>query len=221
MPRARSRASASISRRRWRTRSASRSSFIVAPTTGELTDASTAGRIDIGFTPVDEERKQRVDFSPPYFIIESTYLVTAASGIRTQDEVDRPEVTVARHRRLDHHSGRRAHAEKREDRAAEIGRGRHGDDASRNRPGARAQPRRHARLAKGVAGLARSRRRFPSDGGRDVGAEEQARGARLCDALLSRRPKPTARSVAPSMPPACRILRLRQPANSGARGLYA
>jgi polar amino acid transport system substrate-binding protein len=60
-----------------------------------LTDASTAGRIDIGFTPVDEERRQRVDFSPPYFIIESTYLVAAASGIRTQAEVDRPEVTVA------------------------------------------------------------------------------------------------------------------------------
>jgi polar amino acid transport system substrate-binding protein len=67
----------------------------VAATTGELTDASTAGRIDIGFTPVDEERKQRVDFSPPYFIIESTYLVTAASGITTPEQVDRPEVTVA------------------------------------------------------------------------------------------------------------------------------
>lgn len=69
--------------------------LFVAPTTGELTDASAAGKIDIGFTPVDEERKQRVDFSPPYFIIESTYLVTAASDITTQAEVDRPEVTVA------------------------------------------------------------------------------------------------------------------------------
>jgi polar amino acid transport system substrate-binding protein len=69
--------------------------LFVAATTAELTEASTAGRIDIGFTPVDEERRQRVDFSPPYFIIESTYLVAAASGIRTQAEVDRPEVTVA------------------------------------------------------------------------------------------------------------------------------
>ncbi|MBV9567590.1 MAG: transporter substrate-binding domain-containing protein [Hyphomicrobiales bacterium] len=67
----------------------------VAATTGELTDASAAGKIDIGFTPVDDERKQRVDFSPPFFIIESTYLVTAASGISTQADVDRPEVTVA------------------------------------------------------------------------------------------------------------------------------
>jgi len=69
--------------------------LFVAPTTGELTEASTTGKIDIGFTPVDEERKKRVDFSPPYFIIESTYLVTAASGITAQAEVDRPEVTVA------------------------------------------------------------------------------------------------------------------------------
>jgi len=69
--------------------------LFVAATTGELTDASTAGTIDIGFTPVDDERKQRVDFSPPFFIIESTYLVTAASAIATQADVDRPMVTVA------------------------------------------------------------------------------------------------------------------------------
>jgi polar amino acid transport system substrate-binding protein len=68
--------------------------LFVAATTGELTDASSAGAIDIGFTPVDDERKKRVDFSPPYFMIESTYLVTAASGIETQADVDHPEVTV-------------------------------------------------------------------------------------------------------------------------------
>ncbi|SKA39891.1 polar amino acid transport system substrate-binding protein [Enhydrobacter aerosaccus] len=67
---------------------------VAKPNTGDLTEACANGSIDIGFMPADEERRKRVDFSPPYFTIESTYLVTAASGIRTMTEVDRPDVTV-------------------------------------------------------------------------------------------------------------------------------
>ena len=68
--------------------------FILAPNSGLVTDGLAAGDIDVAFMPVDEERKKRVDFGPAYFIVESTYLVTAASGIRTLAEVDRPEVRV-------------------------------------------------------------------------------------------------------------------------------
>lgn len=68
--------------------------LVVKATTGELTDACTSGDIDIGFMPADAERRTKVDFSPPYFVIESTYLATGASGIKTLAEVDRPEVTV-------------------------------------------------------------------------------------------------------------------------------
>lgn len=68
--------------------------LIVTATTGELTDACTSGAIDIGFMPADAERRTRVDFSPPYFVIESTYLATGPSAIKTLAEVDRPEVTV-------------------------------------------------------------------------------------------------------------------------------
>ncbi len=68
--------------------------FMVAPNTGELTDALEAGRIDVSFMPVDDERKQRIDFGPVYFQVESTYMVTAASGIKTVDEVDRAGIRV-------------------------------------------------------------------------------------------------------------------------------
>jgi polar amino acid transport system substrate-binding protein len=44
--------------------------------------------------PVDEERKKRIDFGPAYFLVESTYLATEASGIKTVDEVDRAGVRV-------------------------------------------------------------------------------------------------------------------------------
>src|ERR1700692_2521880 len=49
--------------------------LLVTATTGELTDALTSGAIDVGFMPADDARRKRVDFSPPYFMIESTYLV--------------------------------------------------------------------------------------------------------------------------------------------------
>ena len=68
--------------------------FTVAPNTGELVDLLEAGQIDVSFMPVDEERKKRVDFGPVYFLVESTYMVTEASGLRKVDDVDRPGIRV-------------------------------------------------------------------------------------------------------------------------------
>jgi polar amino acid transport system substrate-binding protein len=68
--------------------------FMVAPNTGELVEALEAGRIDVSFMPVDEERKKRIVFGPVYFLVESTYMVTGPSGLRTVDEVDRARVRV-------------------------------------------------------------------------------------------------------------------------------
>jgi polar amino acid transport system substrate-binding protein len=68
--------------------------FVTAPNSGELVDGTEAGAIDVAFMPMDEERKQRVDFGPAYFVIESTYLVSAGSGIAQLGDVDRPHVRV-------------------------------------------------------------------------------------------------------------------------------
>ncbi len=68
--------------------------LFVAATTAEVADACESGAIDIGFMPVNDERRTRFDFSPPYFFIESTYLATGASGITTVAEVDRPGVII-------------------------------------------------------------------------------------------------------------------------------
>jgi len=68
--------------------------LMVAPNTGELVDALEAGLIDVSFMPVDEERKKRIAFGPVYFEVESTYMVTDRSGIRTVAEVDRPGIRV-------------------------------------------------------------------------------------------------------------------------------
>jgi len=68
--------------------------IIVAATTGELTEACSSGAIDIGFMPADDERRARLDFSPPYFVIESTYLAAGSSDIKRLADVDRPEIAV-------------------------------------------------------------------------------------------------------------------------------
>ncbi len=68
--------------------------FIMVPNSGMVTDALAAGEIDVGFMPVDEERKRRVDFGPYYCLIESTYLVTGPSGLKTLADVDQPHVRV-------------------------------------------------------------------------------------------------------------------------------
>ena len=68
--------------------------FTVAPNTGELVDLLEAGRIDVSFMPVDEERKKRIDFGPVYFLVESTYMVTEASGLKKVGDVDQPGIRV-------------------------------------------------------------------------------------------------------------------------------
>ena len=68
--------------------------FFIAPNTGLLTDELEAGNIDVSFMPVDEERKKRIAFGSVYFLVESTYLATGASGIRKVEEVDRAGVRV-------------------------------------------------------------------------------------------------------------------------------
>jgi polar amino acid transport system substrate-binding protein len=68
--------------------------FMVAPNSGLITDATKSGAVDVSFMPVDEERKKRVDFGPAYFMIESTYVATAASGFKTVADVDRPNARV-------------------------------------------------------------------------------------------------------------------------------
>ena len=68
--------------------------FMVAPNTGQLTDAVEAGTIDVSFMPMDDERRKRIDFGPAYFLVESTYMVTGASDITKVEQVDRAGVRV-------------------------------------------------------------------------------------------------------------------------------
>lgn len=65
-----------------------------AATTAELTQACLSGAIDIGFMPADDERRKHLDFSPAYFVIESTFLAAGHSGIKTLADVDQAGTVV-------------------------------------------------------------------------------------------------------------------------------
>jgi polar amino acid transport system substrate-binding protein len=69
--------------------------FLVAPNSGEVTDALEQALIDVAFMPVDEERRKRVDFGPAYFLVESTCLVLGDSDFKANRDLDRPNVRVA------------------------------------------------------------------------------------------------------------------------------
>ena len=80
--------------------------FMVAPNTGELVDALEHGRINVSFMPVDDERKKRIDFGPVYFLVESTYMVTEASGLQTRRGRRPARYPRGRHRRHHDHPRR-------------------------------------------------------------------------------------------------------------------
>ena len=61
---------------------------------GQVTDAVADGACDVAFMPMDAERAKRVAFGPPYYMIESTYLVPAGSSVRSIDAVNRAGVRI-------------------------------------------------------------------------------------------------------------------------------
>ena len=61
---------------------------------GAAAAALQAGTIDVSFMPVDAARRQVLDFGPGYYDLESTYLVSGASGITDVAQVDRPRLRV-------------------------------------------------------------------------------------------------------------------------------
>jgi polar amino acid transport system substrate-binding protein len=61
---------------------------------GEITDMADASEWDATFMPADAERAKRVAFTPPYALVESTYLIGPNCSARNIADVDRPDVRV-------------------------------------------------------------------------------------------------------------------------------
>jgi polar amino acid transport system substrate-binding protein len=68
--------------------------WVAYPNSGALTDAGTTGAWDVAFMPVDDERKQKLDFGAAHIVLQSTWMVGPGSAIRTLADVDRPGTRV-------------------------------------------------------------------------------------------------------------------------------
>jgi polar amino acid transport system substrate-binding protein len=62
--------------------------------TAAIGNTAAAGAWDVTFLPADVERAKRLDFSTPYYLYESTYLVRPGSAIHSSVAIDRPGVRV-------------------------------------------------------------------------------------------------------------------------------
>ena len=68
--------------------------WVTYPNSGALAEAGTTGAWDVAFMPVDEQRKQKLDFGAAHIVLESTWMVGPGSSIRMLADVDRPGTRV-------------------------------------------------------------------------------------------------------------------------------
>ncbi|MDF2995479.1 MAG: glnH [Xanthobacteraceae bacterium] len=68
--------------------------FVAHKSSAAIVEGAERGIWDVGFTPVDAERKKRVDFSTDYFLGDSTYMVRPGSAIATLADVDSAAVRI-------------------------------------------------------------------------------------------------------------------------------
>jgi polar amino acid transport system substrate-binding protein len=68
--------------------------FVPREAAGKVFEALAAGIVDVGFIAIEPVRSAEVEFSPPYVLIEGTYMVRKDSPLKDVDDVDKPGIKV-------------------------------------------------------------------------------------------------------------------------------
>ena len=69
--------------------------YVPFPKPGELADAAGTDTWDIGLIGAEPARAEKIEFSPAYVEIQSTYLVPPSSKLQTIADVDQPGIRIA------------------------------------------------------------------------------------------------------------------------------
>ena len=69
--------------------------FVTFEAAGKAFEAAKANAVDVLFVAIEPVRAADVEFSPPYVLIEGTYMVPKDSGLKDVGDVDRPGIRVA------------------------------------------------------------------------------------------------------------------------------
>ena len=65
--------------------------FVLFERPGELADSVNKDMWDIGNIAYEPERGNIIDFSNPYVLIDANFLVRSNSGLKTNEDIDKPE----------------------------------------------------------------------------------------------------------------------------------
>ena len=68
--------------------------FVIYPAAGKVFAGATQNAWDIGFIAIEPVRAAEVEFSPPYVLIEGTYMVRKDAPLQNVDDVDKPGVRI-------------------------------------------------------------------------------------------------------------------------------
>jgi len=69
--------------------------FVSFTAAGKAFEAAKENKVDVLFVAIEPVRAAEVEFTPPYVLIEGTYMVRTDSPLKTVEDVDRPGVRVA------------------------------------------------------------------------------------------------------------------------------
>ena len=69
--------------------------FVIYDGAGKIVAAAASDEWDVAFMAIDPLRAEQILFTPPYLIIEGTYLVRSDSPFRSVEEIDRAGVRIA------------------------------------------------------------------------------------------------------------------------------
>ena len=69
--------------------------FVTFEAAGKVFEAAKAGSWDIGFVAIEPVRAALIEFTPPYVIIDGTYMVRNDLPLKEVDDVDKPGIKIA------------------------------------------------------------------------------------------------------------------------------
>jgi polar amino acid transport system substrate-binding protein len=69
--------------------------FVTFEAAGKVFEAAKAGSWDIGFVAIEPVRAALIEFTPPYVVIDGTYMVRKDSPLKEVDDVDKPGTKIA------------------------------------------------------------------------------------------------------------------------------
>jgi polar amino acid transport system substrate-binding protein len=69
--------------------------FVTFEEAGKVAEAASQDKWDIAFLAIDPTRAATIDFTPPYVLIEGTYLAPANSPLQKIEDVDKDGIRVA------------------------------------------------------------------------------------------------------------------------------